>query len=154
MFALRRMQSCSVLFSVRKPSTMKFFSTRLEQEAHRARMEDLAKREKINKQPLLDRISQEMLLTEIMRTMWVVLEQMFKTPYTIMYPFEKGPLSPRFRGEHALRRYPTGLFFLTKARNDVLHANYVKRFVQHRQSPSKLSQEMTEVVELRVMILI
>ena len=26
----------------------------------------------------------------------------------INYPFEKGPLSPRFRGEHALRRYPTG----------------------------------------------
>ena len=24
------------------------------------------------------------------------------------YPFEKGPLSPRFRGEHALRRYPNG----------------------------------------------
>jgi formate hydrogenlyase subunit 6/NADH:ubiquinone oxidoreductase subunit I len=24
------------------------------------------------------------------------------------YPMEKGPLSPRFRGEHALRRYPTG----------------------------------------------
>ncbi|KAJ3305544.1 hypothetical protein HDV03_001410 [Kappamyces sp. JEL0829] len=59
--------------------------------------------------PLLDRISQEMLLTELFRTMWVVFEQMFKTPYTIMYPFEKGPLSPRFRGEHALRRYPTGL---------------------------------------------
>lgn len=28
--------------------------------------------------------------------------------YTIYYPFEKGPISPRFRGEHALRRYPTG----------------------------------------------
>ena len=27
---------------------------------------------------------------------------------TINYPFEKGPLSPRFRGEHALRRYPSG----------------------------------------------
>ena len=27
---------------------------------------------------------------------------------TIMYPFEKGPISPRFRGEHALRRYPNG----------------------------------------------
>ena len=25
-----------------------------------------------------------------------------------MQPFEKGPLSPRFRGEHALRRYPSG----------------------------------------------
>jgi len=24
------------------------------------------------------------------------------------YPFEKGPISPRFRGEHALRRYPSG----------------------------------------------
>lgn len=24
------------------------------------------------------------------------------------YPFEKGAISPRFRGEHALRRYPTG----------------------------------------------
>ena len=29
-------------------------------------------------------------------------------PVTINYPFEKGPLSPRFRGEHALRRYESG----------------------------------------------
>ena len=33
---------------------------------------------------------------------------MFKDKATINYPFEKGPLSPRFRGEHALRRYPNG----------------------------------------------
>jgi len=46
--------------------------------------------------------------TEIVRGMWLVLEQFFRPPYTIMYPFEKGPLSPRFRGEHALRRYPSG----------------------------------------------
>ncbi|KAH9833714.1 NADH-quinone oxidoreductase [Rhodofomes roseus] len=46
--------------------------------------------------------------TEIIRGMWIVLEQVFRPPYTIMYPFEKGPLSPRFRGEHALRRYPSG----------------------------------------------
>jgi len=46
--------------------------------------------------------------TEILRGMWIVLEQFFRPPYTIMYPFEKGPLSPRFRGEHALRRYPSG----------------------------------------------
>merc|ERR1712013_808309 len=32
----------------------------------------------------------------------------FKEPATINYPFEKGPLSPRFRGEHALRRYASG----------------------------------------------
>ncbi|KAH8094850.1 NADH-quinone oxidoreductase [Cristinia sonorae] len=46
--------------------------------------------------------------TEILRGMWIVIEQFFRPPYTIMYPFEKGPLSPRFRGEHALRRYPSG----------------------------------------------
>lgn len=40
--------------------------------------------------------------------MWIVLEQFFRPPYTIMYPFERGPISPRFRGEHALRRYPSG----------------------------------------------
>lgn len=40
--------------------------------------------------------------------MWIVLENFFRPPYTIMYPFEKGPLSPRFRAEHALRRYPNG----------------------------------------------
>ncbi|KAL4450992.1 hypothetical protein ABPG74_021314 [Tetrahymena malaccensis] len=32
----------------------------------------------------------------------------FEPEWTINYPFEKGPLSPLFRGEHALRRYPTG----------------------------------------------
>lgn len=36
------------------------------------------------------------------------LSAFFREPFTINYPFEKGPLSPRFRGEHALRRYPNG----------------------------------------------
>src|SRR3954464_15303536 len=44
----------------------------------------------------------------MVRGMYVVLEQFFRPPYTIMYPNEKGPVSPRFRGEHALRRYPSG----------------------------------------------
>ena len=43
-----------------------------------------------------------------MRGMAVTLGNMFKEPATINYPFEKGPLSPRFRGEHALRRYASG----------------------------------------------
>ena len=38
----------------------------------------------------------------------MVLGKMFHEPATLNYPFEKGPLSPRFRGEHALRRYPSG----------------------------------------------
>ncbi|EAU84342.1 NADH-ubiquinone oxidoreductase 23 kDa subunit [Coprinopsis cinerea okayama7 len=56
----------------------------------------------------LDKAVHIFFFTEIIRGMWVVLEQFFRPPYTIMYPFEKGPLSPRFRGEHALRRYPSG----------------------------------------------
>ncbi len=38
----------------------------------------------------------------------MAVRYMGKPKATIMYPFEKGPLSPRFRGEHALRRYANG----------------------------------------------
>lgn len=55
-----------------------------------------------------DSLARSLLLTEVIRGMWVCLENFFKPPYTINYPFEKGHLSPRFRGEHALRRYPNG----------------------------------------------
>ncbi|RMZ66008.1 hypothetical protein GMOD_00005073 [Pyrenophora seminiperda CCB06] len=56
----------------------------------------------------LDQAGKYFLLMEMFRGMYVSLEQFFRPPYTIFYPFEKGPISPRFRGEHALRRYPTG----------------------------------------------
>lgn len=38
----------------------------------------------------------------------MTMSYLFREPATINYPFEKGPLSARFRGEHALRRYPSG----------------------------------------------
>lgn len=47
-------------------------------------------------------------LTELFRGMWVTFQYFFKRKVTLNYPFEKGALSPRFRGEHALRRYSTG----------------------------------------------
>ncbi|KAH0821529.1 hypothetical protein GEV33_001262 [Tenebrio molitor] len=55
-----------------------------------------------------DRAAQKVFLTELVRGFGVTLGHIFKEPATINYPFEKGPLSPRFRGEHALRRYPSG----------------------------------------------
>lgn len=55
-----------------------------------------------------DRVAETVFLTELLRGMFVALGHIFKEPATINYPFEKGPLSPRFRGEHALRRYPSG----------------------------------------------
>ncbi|KAK4614172.1 NADH-ubiquinone oxidoreductase [Fulvia fulva] len=60
------------------------------------------------KESVWDQAGKYFLLTEMARGMYVLLEQFFRPPYTIYYPFEKGPISPRFRGEHALRRYPTG----------------------------------------------
>jgi NADH-quinone oxidoreductase subunit I len=56
----------------------------------------------------LDSAARAMFLSEIAKGMWLTLKYMFKPRMTINYPFEKGPLSPRFRGEHALRRYPNG----------------------------------------------
>ena len=48
------------------------------------------------------------LLGELLRGMALTLLYMFRPKVTVNYPYEKGPLSPRFKGEHALRRYPNG----------------------------------------------
>lgn len=47
-------------------------------------------------------------LTELFRGLFTSLKYFFIRKVTVNYPFEKGPISTRFRGEHALRRYPTG----------------------------------------------
>jgi len=47
-------------------------------------------------------------LGELVAGLALTLNYMFRKKITINYPFEKGPLSPRFRGEHALRRYANG----------------------------------------------
>ena len=49
-----------------------------------------------------------LLLIELLRGLGLTLKYLFKPKYTLMYPMEKTPQSPRFRGVHALRRYPNG----------------------------------------------
>ncbi|MCG8696116.1 MAG: NADH-quinone oxidoreductase subunit NuoI [Minwuiales bacterium] len=56
----------------------------------------------------LDRSARTVFLAELVQGMALTFSYMFKKKATVNYPFEKGRLSPRFRGEHALRRYPTG----------------------------------------------
>ena len=56
----------------------------------------------------LDRSARSFLLAELLSGLGLTFSYMFKRKATLNYPFEKGPLSPRFRGEHALRRYPNG----------------------------------------------
>jgi NADH-quinone oxidoreductase subunit I len=49
-----------------------------------------------------------LLLLELLGGLWLTLKYLFRPKYTLMYPMEKTPQSARFRGVHALRRYPNG----------------------------------------------
>ena len=48
------------------------------------------------------------LLLELLRGLRLTGKHLFKRKITVQYPEEKTPKSPRFRGLHALRRYPNG----------------------------------------------
>ena len=56
----------------------------------------------------LDRGARSLLLSELVSGLALTFKHMFRPPVTLNYPYEKGPISPRFRGEHALRRYASG----------------------------------------------
>jgi NADH-quinone oxidoreductase subunit I len=56
----------------------------------------------------LDSSARALFLGEFVSALWLSLRYFFAPKATINYPFEKNAYSPRFRGEHALRRYPNG----------------------------------------------
>jgi len=63
------------------------------------------------KEPMKDVFNESgktLFMTEMARGLGMLAQFFFEPRATINYPMEKGPLSPRFRGEHALRRYPSG----------------------------------------------
>ncbi len=47
-------------------------------------------------------------LFELLRGLGLTVRYLWRKPFTLEYPEEKAPVSPRFRGLHALRRYPNG----------------------------------------------
>ena len=49
-----------------------------------------------------------LVLIELFKGMALTGKYLFKKKFTVQYPEEKTPMSPRFRGLHALRRYPNG----------------------------------------------
>ncbi|MBB1074305.1 NADH-quinone oxidoreductase subunit NuoI [Rhodoferax sp. 4810] len=49
-----------------------------------------------------------LLLVELFKGLQLTGAYLFKRKFTVQYPEEKIPVSPRFRGLHALRRYPNG----------------------------------------------
>ncbi|HLQ24751.1 MAG TPA: NADH-quinone oxidoreductase subunit NuoI [Acidiferrobacterales bacterium] len=48
------------------------------------------------------------LLIELVKGLFLTGRHLFARKITVQYPDERTPLSPRFRGLHALRRYPNG----------------------------------------------
>ena len=56
----------------------------------------------------LEQAARSLFLKEFASATWMAMRYFFAPKATLNYPHEKGPLSPRFRGEHALRRYPNG----------------------------------------------
>jgi NADH-quinone oxidoreductase subunit I len=56
----------------------------------------------------ISRYFKSLLLIELGQGLWVTLKYFFRPKFTINYPEEKTPKSNRFRGLHALRRYPNG----------------------------------------------
>jgi NADH-quinone oxidoreductase subunit I len=59
----------------------------------------------------MDRVSRyfrSLMLMELISGLGVTLKYFFKPKFTLRYPEEKTPKSSRFRGLHALRRYPNG----------------------------------------------
>jgi len=56
----------------------------------------------------LGRSTSALFLGELLQGLGITLRYFFRPKVTLNYPYEKGILSPRFRGEHALRRYATG----------------------------------------------
>ena len=55
-----------------------------------------------------NRFLKTVFLTEFFSAIFKAIREIFRPKKTINYPFEKGQISPRYRGEHALRRYPNG----------------------------------------------
>ena len=53
-------------------------------------------------------LASSLMLTELMKGLRLTGRYMFSRKITVMYPEEKTPKSARFRGLHALRRYPNG----------------------------------------------
>src|SRR5712664_3611308 len=72
-------------------------------------------------------------LKEFVQAFVLFMRYFFKPKATLNYPFEKGPISPRFRGELALRRYPNG-------RSAASPASCARRSARPRPSPSRLGR--------------
>ena len=71
-------------------------------------MKERFSRRWVGKMASTRQVISSLFLKEFVSAFFLSMRYFFAPRKTLNYPFEKGPLSPRFRGEHALRRYPNG----------------------------------------------
>ena len=57
---------------------------------------------------LIIKFLKSLMFLEILKGLKITGNKLYKKPITIQYPEEKTPMSTRFRGLHALRKYPNG----------------------------------------------
>jgi hypothetical protein len=81
----------------------------------------------------LDQAARSVFLKEFVSAFVLAMRYFFKPKATLNYPFEKGPISPRFRGELALRRYPSA----------ASPASCARRSARPRPSPSRRGRGAT-----------
>jgi len=105
LFRTRGPLSLKPFYSASSAVAQSNYSTHLEEKGYKYVS---GEEEDMSFKGITDRAAATVFWTELFRGAGVTLAHLFKEPATINYPFEKGPLSPRFRGEHALRRYPSG----------------------------------------------
>lgn len=82
------------------------------------------------------RATRYFLLMDFIKGFGLGMKYFFAPKSTVNYPHEKGPLSPRFRGEHALRRYPNG-------EERCIACKSARRSARHRPSPSTPNRART-----------
>ena len=80
------------------------------------------------------RILKTILMLDFLSGLFMAIREAIKPKKTLNYPFEKGKISPRARGEHALED-------IQMVKRDVLHANYARLYVQLKLSQLSLQKE-------------
>ena len=86
----------------------------------------------------ISRFLKTVFMIDFLTGLIIATKEIFKPKKTINYPHEKGSVSPRSRGEHALRRYPN-------VKKDVLLVNCAKLYAQHKLLPLNQQREKMEV---------
>ena len=103
----------------------------------------------------LVRATKYFLMWDFIKGFGIGMRYFFAPKATLNYPHEKGPLSPRFRGEHALRRYPNGeerciacklCEAICPAQAITIDAERLAALAEQRRLPAPMARDLTDAL--------